>query len=85
MNFPKAFPAQHQNHHPGFEFEMNPLPIYDDSKYNKKGDLLNGKIAIITGGDSGIGRAVAISFAYQGANLVIIHNCEEKDAEQTKK
>lgn len=85
MNFPKTFPGQHQNHQPGFEFEMNPLPIYDDPKYNKKGDLLNDKIAIITGGDSGIGRAVAISFAYQGANLVIVHNCEEKDAEQTKK
>ena len=85
MNFPTSFPAQHQNQNPGFEYEMNPPPIYDDPKYNKRGDLLNGKVAIITGGDSGIGRAIAIAYANQGADLVIAYYNEQKDAEETKK
>ena len=85
MNFPTSFPAQHQDHNPGFECEMKPLPIYDDPTYNKKGDALNGKIAIITGGDSGIGRAVSIAYANQGADLVIVYYNEQKDAEETKK
>ena len=55
MEFPKAFPLQHQEKHPGNEYEMTPMPIYYDDKYIKKGDLLKDKVAIITGGDSGIG------------------------------
>ena len=85
MNFPTSFPAQHQNIHPGFESEMNPVPIYYDEKYIKSGDLLKDKVAIITGGDSGIGRAVAIAYAYQGADIVIVYYNEKKDAEDTKK
>ncbi|SFC17919.1 SDR family oxidoreductase [Clostridium uliginosum] len=85
MNFPTSFPSQHQNQHPGFEYEMNPAPIYNDPTYNKKGDILNNKVAIITGGDSGIGRAVAIAYANQGANIVIVYYNEHKDAEETKK
>lgn len=85
MNFPTSFPAQHQNQQPGFEYEMNPSPIYDDKSYNKKGDVLNNKIAVITGGDSGIGRAVAIAYANQGADIVIVYYNEHKDAEETKK
>ena len=85
MNFPTSFPKQHQNQHPGFEYEMSPTPIYDDPTYNKKGDALNNKVAIITGGDSGIGRAVAIAYANQGADLVIVYYNEHKDAEETKK
>lgn len=85
MNFPTSFPAQHQNIHPGFECEMNPAPIYYDEKYIKGGDLLKDKVAIITGGDSGIGRAVAIAYAYQGADIVIVYYNETKDAEDTKK
>lgn len=85
MEFPTSFPAQHQNHHPGYEYEMKPLPIYDDPSYNKKGDILNGKVAIITGGDSGIGRAIAIAYANQGADLVIVYFNEQKDAKETKK
>lgn len=64
---------------------MNPAPIYDDPSYNKKGDILKDKIAIITGGDSGIGKAVAIAYANQGADIVIVYYNENKDAEETKK
>lgn len=85
MNFPKSFPKQKQNQHPGFEHEMNPIPIYDNPNYNKKGDALNNKVAIITGGDSGIGKAVAIAYANQGADIVIVYYNEHKDAEETKK
>lgn len=84
MNFPTSFPPQHQNQHPGIEDEMNPLPVYEDEKYIKKGDTLNGKVAIITGGDSGIGRAVALAYASQGADLVIVYYNEHGDAEKTK-
>lgn len=84
MEFPKSFPLQEQNHQPGFECEMNPRPIFDDPKYNKKGDALIGKVAIITGGDSGIGRAVSIAYAKQGADIVIVYFNEHRDAEETK-
>lgn len=85
MNFPNSFPVQHQNHHPGFEYEMNPTPIYDAPTYNPKGQLLNNKVALITGGDSGIGKAVSVSYAKHGADIVIVYFNEEKDAEETKK
>ena len=85
MNFPITFKAQHQNHHPGFEYEMTPTPIYYDENYTQTGDLLKDKVAIITGGDSGLGRAVSIAYAYQGADIVIIYYNESKDAEDTKK
>ena len=85
MEFPQSFPQQKQNHHPGMEYEMNPLPIYDAPNYNLKGDILRGKVAIITGGDSGIGRAVSLAYARQGADLVIVYFNEHKDAEETKK
>lgn len=85
MSFPTSFPAQHQKKHPGFESEMNPTPIYYDEKYIKSGDLLKDKTAVITGGDSGIGRAVSIAYAYQGANIIIVYYNEQKDAEDTKK
>ena len=85
MNFPTTFPSQHQDKHPGFENEMNPLPIFYDPKYIKDGDLLRDKVAVITGGDSGIGKAVAIAYAHQGANIVIVYYNENNDAEDTKK
>ena len=85
MNFPVNFPKQHQNVQPGLEFEMNPAPVYDSPEYNKKGDTLKGKVAVITGGDSGIGRAVSIAYANQGANVVIVYKNEVEDAETTKK
>ncbi|MER2121173.1 MAG: SDR family oxidoreductase [Solibacillus sp.] len=76
-------PAQTQPSQPGIESKMNPLPTqpYD---YTGSGKL-KGKVAIITGGDSGIGRAVAIAYAKEGANLVINYLEEEQsDAEETK-
>ncbi len=85
MNFPTSFPAQHQNQHPGFEYDMKPSPIYDNEDYNKKGDILLNKVAIITGGDSGIGRAIAVAYGKQGADVVIVYYNEHRDAEETKK
>lgn len=77
-------PPQHQDKQPGLEYVMNPLPISDDEKYKGSGKL-QGKVALITGGDSGIGRAVAIAFAKEGANVAIGYLNEEEDAEETKK
>ncbi|EKN70297.1 short-chain dehydrogenase/reductase SDR [Neobacillus bataviensis LMG 21833] len=79
----QTFPPQHQNHQPGIESEMNPLPISVDPNY-KAGGKLSGKTAIITGGDSGIGRSVAIYFAKEGADIAIAYLEEHQDAEETK-
>lgn len=76
------FPAQHQAP-PGKEWEMNPKPVYDDPSYQGSGKLLN-KTAVITGGDSGIGRAVAVAFAKEGADVVIAYLKANKDAAETK-
>lgn len=84
MSFPTSFPPQHQDQHPGLEYTMNPLPVYDDDKYVAKGTLLQDKVAMITGGDSGIGRAVALAFAKQGAHVAIAYLNESKDAETIK-
>lgn len=77
-------PPQHQNQQPGVEAEMTPKPKSDDSKYRGSGKLL-GKVALITGGDSGIGRAVAIFYAKEGADVAIIYLSENQDAEETKR
>jgi NAD(P)-dependent dehydrogenase (short-subunit alcohol dehydrogenase family) len=79
----KAFPPQHQNHQPGIESEMNPRPLSVDPNYKSAGKL-SGKTAIITGGDSGIGRSVAIYFAKEGADIAISYLEEHQDAEETK-
>ena len=78
------FPPQHQKEQPGVESEMNPQPTSLDTDYKGSGKLDN-KIAIITGGDSGIGKAVAIYFAKEGSDVVIVYLNEHQDAEETKK
>ncbi|MGI2294751.1 SDR family oxidoreductase [Paenibacillus sp. GXUN7292] len=77
------FPPQHQNQQPGIEAQMNPLPVYESASYKAAGKL-SGKVAIITGGDSGIGRAVAIAYAKEGASLCIVYLNEHEDAKQTE-
>ncbi|MDF2787419.1 MAG: short-chain dehydrogenase/reductase [Neobacillus sp.] len=79
----KTFPPQHQNHQPGIESEMNPRPVSVGQNYKSAGKLA-GKTAIITGGDSGIGKSVAIYFAKEGADVVIVYLDEHQDAEETK-
>jgi NAD(P)-dependent dehydrogenase (short-subunit alcohol dehydrogenase family) len=76
-------PGQTQDKQPGAEHKMKPLPEYIKEGY-KGNNLLKDKTAIITGGDSGIGRAVAILFAEEGADVVISYLNEKKDAELTK-
>jgi NAD(P)-dependent dehydrogenase (short-subunit alcohol dehydrogenase family) len=78
------FPAQHQDHQPGYETEMQPQPQSVDPDY-RGSEKLKGKVALITGGDSGIGRAIAISFAKEGADAAIVYLNEEEDAEETKR
>lgn len=77
-------PPQQQEQQPGLESEMNPKPQSDDSQYQGSGKLKN-KVALITGGDSGIGRAVAIAYAKEGADVVIVYLNEHEDAQETKK
>lgn len=74
---------QTQNEQPGIEAEMDPLPIYDDENYKGSGKL-KGKNALITGGDSGIGRAVAVAFAKEGANVAIAYLDEAEDVDANK-
>ena len=72
-----------QRKQPGIQFKMKPQPVSDSSNHigSRK---LNNKSAIITGGDSGIGRAVAIAFAKEGCNVSIVYLNEHKDAKETK-
>lgn len=76
-------PEQSQNVQPGMEYLMNPRPIFDNPNYMGSGKL-QGKVAIITGGDSGLGRAAAVAFAKEGAKLVIPYYNEHRDAKETK-
>jgi NAD(P)-dependent dehydrogenase (short-subunit alcohol dehydrogenase family) len=70
--------------YPAKQADMVPQPDSDLSEYKPAGKLAN-KIAIITGGDSGIGRAVAVAFAMEGANVSILYNVNDEDAETTRK
>ncbi|MDF2964168.1 MAG: YhxC [Paenibacillus sp.] len=80
----QTFPPQHQQQQPGIESQMNPRPVFEDSKYKAAGKLTD-KVAVITGGDSGIGRAVAVTYAKEGADVVIVYLNEHDDAEETKR
>lgn len=77
-------PAQHQTHQPGDQNEMNPAPQAEMRNYKAAGKLKS-KVALVSGGDSGIGRAVAIGFAKEGADVAFIYLEEEKDAKETVK
>ncbi|SDY30330.1 SDR family oxidoreductase [Salimicrobium album] len=77
-------PKQEQSHQPGVEGKMDPKPLHADEDY-RSGDKLKGKIALITGADSGIGRSVAIGYAREGADVAISYLEEHQDAEDTAK
>ena len=81
---PKEFPEHHQNEQPGSQQQMNPKPVTDNPDYKGSGKL-EGKTAVITGGDSGIGQAAAAAFAKEGANIVVAFYSETEDAGETVK
>ncbi|GGD68973.1 NAD(P)-dependent oxidoreductase [Rhizobium anhuiense] len=83
-NYPTPpFPSQKQPM-PGFTAQMDPIPDHGEKSY-RGSERLKGKRAIITGGDSGIGRAVAIAYAREGADLLISYLDEDEDADETKR
>lgn len=83
MSKPEEFPEQDQEQ-PGKEHNMKPEPEIIRKNYRGSGKL-EGKTALITGGDSGIGRSVAVHYAKEGANVAIVYLEEDKDAQETKK
>lgn len=83
QEIPISLPEQRQLRHPGVEKLMVPLPIIENPNYKGSGKL-SGKVALITGGDSGIGAAVAIAFAKEGADVAISYLDEHEDANRTK-
>src|SRR5688500_9834779 len=80
----KGQPRQQQARRPGLESEMRPRPRAVDPKHKGTGKLRD-KVAIITGGDSGIGRAIAVLFAKEGAHVAIVYLNEHSDAQETKR
>jgi short chain dehydrogenase len=81
--YPARFPPQHQMK-PGLEADLDPASMYEAPGY-KSSDQLKGMVAIVTGGDSGIGRAIAVLYAREGADVAVVYLCEHPDAEETKR
>ena len=84
VQYKATFPPQHQDVMPGLESLMNPRPVSESPTYLSSSKL-KGKVAFITGGDSGIGKAVAIAFAKEGADICFSYLSEQEDAEETKR
>ena len=82
-SFKVKYPAQSQSVQPGMEYLMVPRPIFDNPNYKGSGRLKD-KVAIITGGDSGIGRAIAVAYVKEGAKVVLVYYNEHRDALETK-
>ncbi|KAJ0677332.1 putative short-chain dehydrogenase/reductase SDR, NAD(P)-binding domain superfamily [Helianthus annuus] len=82
----RRFPPQYQDSQPGKEYLMNPLPQFSNPNYKPSGKL-HGKVALVTGGDSGIGRSVCYHFAMEGATVAFtyVKNVEDIDANDTLK
>ena len=80
----QQFPPQHQNQQPGRQSEMHPKPESEMKSY-RSARRFEDKVVLVVGGDSGIGRAISIGFAKEGAKVAIVYKNEDRDARETCK